>query len=37
MLTAGKTAAKDVAPYIGAQIAGGLAAVELFKRLRIGA
>ncbi len=37
MLTAGKTAAKDVAPYIGAQIAGGLAAVELFKRLKIGA
>jgi glycerol uptake facilitator-like aquaporin len=37
MLSAGKTASKDVAPYIGAQIAGALTAVELFKRLKIGA
>jgi glycerol uptake facilitator-like aquaporin len=37
MLSAGKTAAKDVAPYIGAQIAGALTAVELLKRLKIGA
>ena len=37
MMTAGKTAAKDVAPYVGAQIAGGIAAVELFKRLKFGA
>jgi len=37
MLSAGKVASKDVAPYIGAQVLGGLTAVELFKRIKIGA
>lgn len=35
MAAAGKLATKDVVPYIVAQVAGGLAALELFKRVRI--
>ena len=31
---AGKTSMKDLAPYIIAQIAGGLAALELYKRVK---
>lgn len=34
MFSAGKLAAKDVLPYIGAEIAGALTAVELYKRLK---
>ena len=34
MAMAGKMNMKDLAPYILAQIAGGLAALELFKRVR---
>jgi glycerol uptake facilitator-like aquaporin len=35
MAAAGKLGNKDVIPYIIAQIAGGLAALEIFKRVRI--
>ena len=35
MAAGGKLATKDVVPYIVAQVAGGLAALELFKRVRI--
>jgi len=34
MAAAGKTSMKDLAPYIIAQIAGGLAALELYKRVK---
>jgi|TARA_X000000368_G_scaffold358016_1_gene300677 aquaporin Z len=34
MAMAGKMNMKDLAPYILAQIAGGLAALELFKRVK---
>jgi len=37
MMSAGKVGGKDVAPYIGAQILGGIAAVELYKRLKFSA
>ena len=32
---AGKLSMKDLAPYIVAQILGGLAALELFKRVKL--
>ena len=31
---AGKVSMKDLAPYVVAQIAGGLAALELYKRVK---
>ena len=34
MAAAGKISMKDLAPYIIAQIAGGLAALELYKRVK---
>ena len=34
MAAAGKTSMKDLAPYIIAQIAGGLAALEVYKRVK---
>ena len=34
MAAGGKLAHKEVVPYIVAQIAGGLAALELFKRVK---
>ena len=34
MAAAGKVSMKDLAPYIIAQIAGGLAALELYKRVK---
>ena len=34
MAMAGKMNMKDLAPYILAQVAGGLAALELFKRVK---
>ena len=34
MAAAGKLPKKDVVPYILAQIAGGLAALELYKRVK---
>ena len=34
MAAAGKMSMKDLAPYIIAQIAGGLAALELYKRVK---
>jgi aquaporin Z len=34
MAAAGKLSHKDVVPYIIAQIAGGLVALELFKRVK---
>jgi glycerol uptake facilitator-like aquaporin len=34
MAASGKLAHKEVVPYIVAQIAGGLAALELFKRVK---
>ena len=34
MAAAGKTSMKDLAPYIIAQIAGGLAALEIYKRVK---
>jgi aquaporin Z len=35
MVAAGKLPRSDLVPYIVAQIAGGLAALELFKRVKI--
>jgi glycerol uptake facilitator-like aquaporin len=35
MAVAGKQSMKDVIPYILAQVAGGLAAFELYKRVKI--
>ena len=35
MYSAGKLSMKDLAPYIIAQVAGGLAALELSKRVRL--
>jgi glycerol uptake facilitator-like aquaporin len=35
MFSAGKISQKDVIPYIIAQVAGGLAAFQLFKRVKI--
>ena len=34
LAAAGKISMKDLAPYIIAQIAGGLAALELYKRVK---
>ena len=34
MAAAGKVSMKDLAPYVIAQIAGGLAALELYKRVK---
>tara|TARA_B100000676_G_C17779961_1_gene681368 strand:+ start:187 stop:459 length:273 start_codon:yes stop_codon:yes gene_type:complete len=34
LAAAGKMSMKDLAPYIVAQIAGGLAALELYKRVK---
>ena len=34
MAMSGKMNMKDLAPYVVAQIAGGLAALELFKRVK---
>ena len=34
MAVAGKLSMKDLAPYVVAQIAGGLAALELYKRVK---
>ena len=34
LAAAGKVSMKDLAPYIIAQIAGGLAALELYKRVK---
>tara|TARA_B100000470_G_C19718774_1_gene358947 strand:- start:124 stop:393 length:270 start_codon:yes stop_codon:yes gene_type:complete len=34
MAAAGKVSMKDLAPYVVAQIAGGLAALELYKRVK---
>tara|TARA_B100001175_G_scaffold302793_1_gene297173 strand:- start:117 stop:386 length:270 start_codon:yes stop_codon:yes gene_type:complete len=34
MAAAGKVSMKDLAPYIVAQVAGGLAALELYKRVK---
>ena len=34
MAAAGKLNMKDLAPYVVAQIAGGLAALELYKRVK---
>tara|TARA_Y100000768_G_C23805336_1_gene599215 strand:- start:514 stop:783 length:270 start_codon:yes stop_codon:yes gene_type:complete len=34
MAAAGKVSMKDLAPYIIAQVAGGLAALELYKRVK---
>ena len=35
MTAAGKLPKKDLVPYIVAQIAGGLAALELYKRVKV--
>ena len=35
MAAAGKLSMKDLLPYIVAQVAGGLAALELYKRVRL--
>ncbi len=35
MAAAGKLPLQEVAPYIASQIAGGLAALELFRRVQI--
>tara|TARA_A200000159_G_C7148211_1_gene266046 strand:+ start:404 stop:673 length:270 start_codon:yes stop_codon:yes gene_type:complete len=35
MVAAGKLPRSDLVPYIVAQVAGGLAALELFKRVKI--
>ena len=35
MTAAGKLPKKDLVPYIVAQVAGGLAALELYKRVKI--
>ena len=35
MVAAGKLAKKDLLPYILSQVAGGLAALELFKRVKL--
>ena len=34
LAAAGKVSMKDLAPYIIAQVAGGLAALELYKRVK---
>ena len=34
MAVAGKLSMKDLAPYVVAQVAGGLAALELYKRVK---
>ena len=34
MAAAGKLSMKDLAPYVVAQVAGGLAALELYKRVK---
>tara|TARA_B100001093_G_scaffold520477_1_gene616436 strand:- start:573 stop:845 length:273 start_codon:yes stop_codon:yes gene_type:complete len=34
LAAAGKMSMKDLAPYIVAQVAGGLAALELYKRVK---
>ena len=34
MAAAGKVSMKDLAPYVVAQIAGGVAALELYKRVK---
>lgn len=36
LFTSGKLEASHIAPYIGAEIAGALTAVELYKRLKSG-
>lgn len=35
MVAAGKLSKKDLVPYIVAQVAGGLAALELYKRVKM--
>lgn len=35
MVAAGKMSSSDVMPYILAQVAGGLVALELFKRVKL--
>ena len=35
MVAAGKLPRSDLVPYIVAQVAGGLAALELFKRVKV--
>jgi len=35
MVAAGKLDSKDLIPYILAQVAGGLAALEIYKRVKI--
>jgi aquaporin Z len=35
MVAAGKLASSDLVPYILAQVAGGLVALELFKRIKL--
>ena len=35
MAAAGKLNMKDLAPYVVAQVAGGLAALELYKRVKL--
>jgi len=35
MAAAGKLSMKDLLPYVVAQVAGGLAALELYKRVRL--
>ena len=35
MVAAGKLSSSDLVPYILAQVAGGLVALELFKRVRL--
>ena len=35
MVAAGKLPKSDLVPYIVAQVAGGLAALELFKRVKV--
>lgn len=35
MSAAGKLNSKDLLPYVLAQVAGGLAAVELFRRVKL--
>ena len=35
MSAAGKLSSKDLLPYILAQVAGGLAALELYKRVKL--
>ena len=35
MAAAGKLSSKDLLPYVLAQVAGGLAALELFRRVKL--